>query len=134
MRQVFADTAYWIALLNPRDPSHTRATDAERAHTAYQIITSDMILVELLNAFSKPQYMRHAVLRVLFAIKQDARVLVEPQSRELFNAAVRLYQDRPDKEWGLTDCASMVIMKNMDIEDVLTTDHHFQQAGFRIVM
>jgi predicted nucleic acid-binding protein len=134
MSRVFADTSYWIALLSPRDPHHQRALAASKAHAADQIVTSDMVLAELLNAFSRNQYLRRAALRAVSEMRQDTRVLIEPQSRELFNAAVKRYEARADKEWGLTDCASMVIMEHLGITDVLTTDHHFEQAGFRLAM
>ena len=40
------------------------------------------------------------------------------------------YQDRPDKEWGLTDCVSFVLMEREAITEALTADEHFRQAGF----
>jgi len=39
-----------------------------------------------------------------------------------------------DKEWGLTDCISFVVMKDRKLTDVLTTDHHFEQAGFKSLL
>jgi predicted nucleic acid-binding protein len=97
MTQVFADTAYWLALMSPRDQHHQRALAASKAHAGHQIVTTDMVLVELLNAVSRFQYLRSVALRVLAEIRQDTRVLVQPQTRELFNAAVRHYQNRSDK-------------------------------------
>jgi hypothetical protein len=41
-----------------------------------------------------------------------------------------LYADRPDKYWSLTDCISFVVMKDHQITEALTGDHHFEQAGF----
>lgn len=35
------------------------------------------------------------------------------------------------KESGMTDCLSFVIMQDRGIIEALTTDEHFQQAGFR---
>jgi len=45
-------------------------------------------------------------------------------------AAVALYSSRPDKDWGVTDCASFVTMKDRAITEALTVDRHFEQAGF----
>lgn len=39
-----------------------------------------------------------------------------------------------DKEWGMTDCISFVVMQDMGIIDALTTDDHFRQAGFRALL
>ncbi len=38
--------------------------------------------------------------------------------------------ERPDKEWSLVDCASFVLMRQREINEALTSDHHFEQAGF----
>jgi len=37
---------------------------------------------------------------------------------------------RPDKEWSLVDCSSMVVMARRGIAEAFTSDHHFEQAGF----
>jgi predicted nucleic acid-binding protein len=42
--------------------------------------------------------------------------------------------NRPDKEWSFTDCASFGVMNEEGIEQALTGDHHFEQAGFRTVL
>jgi predicted nucleic acid-binding protein len=44
--------------------------------------------------------------------------------------AWQLLVDRPDKEWSLVDCASFVVMQNAKLTKALTTDPHFEQAGF----
>jgi predicted nucleic acid-binding protein len=48
----------------------------------------------------------------------------------LDNQAWQLLKSRPDKEWGLVDCASFVLMQQRGIAEALTTDHNFEQAGF----
>ncbi len=60
--------------------------------------------------------------------------IIVPASRELFQRGVELFTQRPDKDWSLTDCTSYVVMKEQDIEDALTTDHHFEQAGFTVLL
>ena len=57
-----------------------------------------------------------------------------PQTTLLFQAALSLYLKRPDQRWGLTDCASMVIMRQRGIVEALTSDHHFRQAGFATLL
>jgi len=44
------------------------------------------------------------------------------------------YKQRPDKEWGLTDYVSFVVMQEKSLFDALTHDIHFQQAGFRALL
>ncbi len=53
---------------------------------------------------------------------------------ELFQQAFELYQTYHDKEWGLIDCVSFVVMKNRGIRQALTFDRHFAQAGFHVLM
>ena len=55
-------------------------------------------------------------------------------SEALCAVALQLFQARADKEWGLTDCVSFVVMQERAITDALTADAHFQQAGFRSLL
>ncbi len=41
-----------------------------------------------------------------------------------------LYSQRPDKDWGLTDCISFAVMTQEGITQAFTSDRHFEQAGF----
>ncbi len=45
-----------------------------------------------------------------------------------------MFAQRRDKDWGLVDCLSFVTMQDYRISDSLTTDEHFEQAGFRALM
>ena len=56
-----------------------------------------------------------------------------PQSRADFDAAMALYESRPDKEYSLTDCRSMLALRALGLTEVLTNDHHFTQEGFAIL-
>ncbi len=47
---------------------------------------------------------------------------------------MRLYRERPDKEWGLTDCVSFVVMRERGLTEALTTDDHFRQTGYRALL
>ena len=59
---------------------------------------------------------------------------VVPQYTALMNGALSLFEQRPDKEWSLCDCASFVVMQDLGITDALSTDHHFDQAGFTALL
>jgi uncharacterized protein len=130
-REVFADTAYWIALLDPGQTLHRAAADASHALGTARLITSDLILVELLNHFSgRGGYWRGQVLRAVDQLSQNTGVTIEPQTRDLFAAGLKLYRERPDKGYSQTDCTSMVLMQRRSITQVLTSDRHFVQEGF----
>jgi predicted nucleic acid-binding protein len=58
---------------------------------------------------------------------------VIPQTRAGFLQALALYAARPDKQYSLTDCRSMQVMRHEGLTDVLTNDRHFAQEGLHIV-
>jgi uncharacterized protein len=75
-----------------------------------------------------------AAVRLLSALERDPKVEIVPLSEHLCARAFELYRERPDKEWGLTDCVSFVVMQDRALGQALTTDEHFEQAGFRALL
>jgi hypothetical protein len=67
-------------------------------------------------------------------LREDAEVTIVPPGPELFEAGLKLYSQREDKDWTLTDCISFVVMERMGIREALTGDHHFEQAGFTVLL
>lgn len=131
MRSVFVDTAYWIALLNPRDFLHTRVKTVSSKLGSVRLVTSEMVLTELLNEFAtRGEDLRKAAANTILRLREDSRVLIVPQTSALFQEAFVLYSTRGDKGWSQTDCASFRIMEDRGITQALTHDRHFEQAGF----
>jgi predicted nucleic acid-binding protein len=131
---VFADTFYWLALARPRDPWHTAARGWAAANTSTTLVTTDEVLTEFLNALAGagPAGRAYAAATV-HDIRNDPQAVVLPQSRADFDAALALYEARPDKGYSLTDCRSMLAMRGLGLTEVLTNDHHFTQEGFTIL-
>jgi len=46
----------------------------------------------------------------------------------------KLFSMRQDKKYSFTDCISFVVMRKLNIQKCLTTDKHFRQEGFEIVI
>jgi uncharacterized protein len=131
MRTVFADAGYWIALLNPSDGLHHSAISISAKIAPFSLVTSEMVLTEVLNSFSrKGSGLRTATLNLMRDFKTDVAVDVVPQTSALFDLAFDLYSQRLDQAWSHTDCASFCIMQQQDIREALTHDRHFEQAGF----
>jgi uncharacterized protein len=131
MNAVFADAGYWIALFNPRDQLHTQALTVSNTLQGRTIITSQMVLTEFLNHYAAlGQPFRQRAVQVVRSLQDDPDVEIVPQTEGQFTAALTLYAQRPDKEWGLTDCASFLIMQEQGLTEALTHDDHFSQAGF----
>jgi uncharacterized protein len=135
MNRVFLDTAYAIDLSSKDDAHHHRAVGLAQLLESYaiQLITTRAVMTEIGNALAKQRY-RWAGIRLLQSMEQDPQVTIIPVTEELYARAFELYRQRPDKEWGLTDCISFIVMNDQQLTDALTTDVHFQQAGFRPLM
>jgi predicted nucleic acid-binding protein len=133
--EVFLDTAFAIALSAPTDQYHPQALRlAEDLETAQaQMVTTRAVMLEIGNALAQLRY-RQAAIELLNALELDPTVEIIPLSETLYQQAVQMYATRPDKEWGLTDCVSFVVMQTRGITTALTTDHHFVQAGFQILL
>ena len=131
MSAVFADTFFYLALLNDRDPAHSRALAESRIPR--QIVTTEFILLELGNACARAE--DHAdFLAIIAGIRASPRMKIVPLDSPLLHRGLELMADRSDKDWSLTDCISFVIMGDTGIREALTGDHHFQQAGFRALL
>ncbi len=132
---VFLDTAYAIALASTTDAFHHQALALaeELEARGTRLVTSWAVLLEIGNALSKAPY-RHAALQLISSLQSDSTVEIVPLAGPLLDQAVKLFSERPDKEWGLTDCVSFVVMEARGITDALTADEHFRQAGFRVLL
>lgn len=129
------DASFAIALAARSDQYHERARKLSRdiKRQQHRIVTTRAVVLEIGNALSKLRY-REAAVRLLESIEDDSNIEVVPLSEDLFREAQVLYVNRPDKEWGLTDCVSFVVMQQRRITEALSTDSHFIQAGFKALL
>ena len=130
-RVVFLDTAYAIALSAPADQLHESAVRlaARIEAEGVSLVTTRAVAVEIGNAVPKLKD-RRAAVELLASLDDDPSVEVVPLSEELYAQAYQLYAGRADKEWGLTDCLSFVVMRERGLTEALTADEHVRQAGF----
>ena len=99
------------------------------------LITSEHVIAEVLTFMSKAgPHARRATVDYVDEILADPTVLVVPQTSQLFQEALALYRARLDKQYSMTDCASMVICRAEGIGDVLSADHDFEQEGLNILL
>lgn len=132
MKAVFADTFYFLALLNARDAAHPKAVAASRT-PGLALVTTESVLIELADALCRPGQ-REEVLALWNVVQTDPAFRLVPASGGLIERARKLYRERPDKEWPLTDCISFVVMQDHGVAEALTGDHHFEQAGFQALL
>ena len=132
MQTYFVDTWFLVALFDAADSDHRRAVRLDRAVRNAVLVTHEGVLTEFLAFIcDEGPRVRSRGVRVVRDMLRERTVV--PADRALFLRALDLYEDRQDKQYSLTDCMSMVVMRERGITDVLTNDHHFTQAGFIIV-
>ncbi len=133
--ELFLDTAYAIALSSSTDQYHSQAVQLadEIRKNNIRLITTRAVMLEIGNSLSKSRY-RQAAVALLSALEADPTVGIVPLTEEIYWEAFSLYANRPDKEWGLVDCISFVVMQERTIRSALTTDEHFVQAGYRALL
>jgi uncharacterized protein len=135
MRLIFADTFYWAASINPGDNWHKKVLAVTATLNQIQIVTTDEVLIEVLNFFSSSgSFMRQNAVSLVNGITGNSNVQVVPQTHESFKAGLVLYEHRLDKGYSLTDCISMNTMNHLRITEVLTHDQHLTQEGFTILL
>jgi uncharacterized protein len=134
-RSVFVDTAFLVAMIDRRDALHDAAVGLARALASSKaaLVTSDAVLLELANYFARGP-LRGEAIQWIGVIRGARDWEVETLDRELLRRGEERYRDHDDKAWSLTDCTSMVLMHRRRISEVATTDLHFTQAGFRILL
>ena len=128
----FADTSFYVAILNTRDEWHSLAVECSRQFRGL-LVTTDFVLIELGNWLSRSGD-RAAFVRLMAQLRSDPKTIIFPASRDAFDQGFDLYEHRPDKDWSLTDCISFTIMQRDGLTEALTADHHFEQAGFTILL
>jgi predicted nucleic acid-binding protein len=124
----FADSFYWIAMLDPRDPHHEWAINLSLPP---RLVTSRPVLIEVMDALCGLRT-RTLVSRFWHDCRKLERLEIAPVDERLVERAAELFSLRLDKTWSLTDCISFTIMSDFAISLALTGDHHFTQAGFQI--
>ena len=133
MKRVFADTHFYIALLNREDPAHAKAISWLTEGKVETLVTTGWVVTETANAMSK-SHRRANCGAFLAELSRSERTKLVPLSEELQRRGLKLYIERPDKEWSLTDCISFVVMGDEGLTEALTGDRHFEQAGFTALL
>jgi len=128
----FVDAWFFIGAFDRRDAHHQRVMRLQARLRNVPLVTHTAIFHEVLAYFAEEGALaRKGAVRGLREALVDIEVITP--DRSLFLRALDRYAARPDKEYSLTDCLSMVVMEERGIREVLTNDHHFSQAGFVVV-
>lgn len=132
MRTTFLDSSFLLALIHPDDPQHERAAAWQRVIRG-EFVTTEYHLVQLADALLD-ESKRRLALEMLWLLRADPGVGVVPASTALMEEGLRLLDESEGRDWTLTDCMSFAVMRHAGLMDVLTTNHYFEQAGFRSLL
>ena len=134
-RQVFLVTNGWLSLLNADEPLHPEAHSKllELGRLRSEMFLTDWIIAETGNCLARST-LRMEFVEAVGRVSNNPSVHIISVTEALRDRALELYASRPDKTWGLVDCASFVVMQDEGITEAFTTDRHFEQAGFRCLL
>ena len=131
MDEVFGDAWYWIALLHPKDQGHARAVALSDKIRGRRIVTSEMVLTEVVSRYSKSgAYWRNRAVEVVRKLASSPEITIVEQTHLRFASALAEFEKFSDKTMGLTDCSSFIVMRERGIFEVLSDDVHFEEVGF----
>jgi len=131
MKQVFIGTSGWLAVLIISDFHHANAVDIylRLLSSGHDLKTHDGILLEMGNALSGIRT-RKIAKKLIDTIAESKRIELVPLTPQPLETSWNLFSERADKNWGIVDCISFVLMRQLGISEALTADQHFEQAGF----
>jgi hypothetical protein len=132
MKTAFADTFYFLALLDTREARHAQAVALSR-DSQFHLVTTEWVLAEFGDAYSHPED-RGDFVALYRSLANHPRVKIVPADTALFQRGIDFFEQRPDKQWSLTDCLSFLVMRDEGVTEALTGDHHFEQAGFKALL
>ena len=134
-RAALVDTAYLVALLDPRDALNHRAVRLAKALAAAKaaLVCTDAVLTELANYFCRSPLRSHAIAWIDAIVSARGWEIVSVD-RSLFLRGLGRYRRHLDKTWSLTDCTSMEVMQDRGLTDVATSDAGFSQGGFKVLL
>jgi predicted nucleic acid-binding protein len=95
-----------------------------------RLISTNYVITELVPLFSRFRFSRSALVAAVNAIRANPHVLLVHVDEATDAEAWGLLEARLDKSWSLVDATSFVVMRRFGIDEALTTEHHFAQAGF----
>jgi uncharacterized protein len=135
MMPVFLDTSGAISLLNEDDQRYDEARQVwqELQTKRVRLVTTSLIFIEIGDGLSRV-HLRSLAVRFYERMQASRRIEVVQVGPDLEKRAWDLYRQRMDKEWGMTDCVSMTVMEDRRLKTSFTSDRHFRQAGFDVLL
>ncbi len=134
-KRIFLDANGWVALLNAREELHPEANRRwlQYGRGGFSNVVTDWIVAETGNCLARTSA-RQLFVDSVEKFRRNPQFFFTTVTEVLMQRTLDLYGRRPDKTWGLVDCASFVVMSEQGIAEAFTTDRHFEQAGFTCLL
>jgi uncharacterized protein len=128
---VFIDTSGLYAFIVRGDDKHQEASETINRvlGNGRRLVTTDYVIDETATLL-KVRGHGHIVSGLFDGILLSRACRIEWMDQEHFDRTKALFLKHSDHEWSFTDCFSFVVMKSAKIEEALTKDKHFREAGF----
>lgn len=133
--EVFIDSSGFLALWDASDRFHPSAVQlqSELARKRRRFVTTEYVLNETVTLLLV-RHSHSAAADFIDTVERTGLLQVEWIGPDRFFLAASLFKRHNDKMWSFTDCTSFVVMRELKIRDAFTTDHHFEQAGYRVLL
>ena len=125
---MFLDTSGLLCILDPTEPLHREAVGhlaASRPRLTHNVVLVELVALALSRGISP-----RSTLDFVGKLEENTTIRIVYIDAVYQALGMRMLKARPDKVWSLCDAISFVLMQKYDEVEALTTDHHFQQAGF----
>ena len=133
MNRIYVDTSGWGNLVDTLQEFHaeTKTIYLSAKQNGSRLVTTNYVITELVALLSNPlRIPRNRSIKFIESIKSSSLVDIVHIDEDLDAKSWELLKNRADKNWSLVDCSSFIVMQKNKIVEALTTDHHFEQAGF----
>ncbi len=133
MNEIYVDTSGWASLADVSEPFYEKAKEiyAAAIQNRRRLVTTNYVLAELVALMTSPmRFHRPRIIEFINGIKQSTFFDIIHIDEDFDAKSWDLLSKRADKNWSLVDCSNFVLMQENNILEALTTDHHFEQAGF----
>ncbi len=133
--EIFIDTSGFYSILVSRDRMNGRAREfmAQAIEERRRFVTTDRVLDESATLLRARGFDR--LTQSLFeAVEATLAIRVEWTTPERFRETQAFFLHHADKAWSFADCLSFVVMRELGLREALSTDKHFKQAGFTLLL
>lgn len=133
--EIFIDTGGFYSMLVSRDRMHRRFRDfmTQAIRGRRKFVTTDYVLDETATLLRARGFDR-LTLDLFESVESSLAIRIEWTTPDRFRETRAFFTQHADKAWSFTDCLSFVVMRELGLREALSSDDHFRQAGFTLLL